>query len=119
MLTNISFEKNSQLTNIGEKAFFNTVQLSTIELPKSLLYLGINSFDSSSISKLTFEIGSMLNTIGANSFATTVNLKNIIVPNSVKVIDKLAFNTTSLETITMPASFQVNGMEYFGFTLVQ
>ena len=115
-ITNISFEENSQLETIGTRAFANCTALPSIEIPKSVITLGKQSFSmpsegNGSLAKVTFEEGSQLKTIGDYAFSSCKQLTTIEIPANVTKITYGAFkDCTSLDTVT----FAGNKVTYFG-----
>ena len=97
-LTSLTFEGESQLEQIGDRAFNNTV-LTTISIPATVKTIGIKAFQyCSNLTSLTFEGESQLEQIGDGAFNSTV-LKTIDIPASVTSIGSSAFgeNTALLQ----------------------
>jgi len=67
-LTNVTFEKGSQLTSVGEHAFENCIALKAIEIPASVTSIGNSVFKGcSSLTRMTLPF------IGANKIKTALS----------------------------------------------
>jgi len=124
-ITRISFEANSMCTLIGNAAFDNYVNLSSVNLPESLLSIddaafrscplsdnffipasvtriGTGSFDGCSLSRVLFSEDSRLKNISSMGFYGNTLLTDVSLPNSLTFIDELAFsNCSNLTSITI------------------
>jgi hypothetical protein len=116
-LTTVNFEANSQLTTIGDYAFYNC-DLVTITIPANVYYIGESAFSCSSgviiiidvdgsctfevcnsLTTVNFEKNSQLTTIGNYAFKDC-GLTSITIPSSVTTIGDCAFyNCSRLTTI--------------------
>ena len=77
-LENVSFEKESKLTTIGDNAFSNCKKLQLISIPSSVNSIGMYAFCvCKKLENVSFEKGSKLTTIWDYAFYYCVNLKNI------------------------------------------
>ncbi len=93
-LQSITFEYNSNITEIGASAFAGCTNLETIE------------FNQSSSSKLT--------TIGALAFSGCSKLSELTIPSSITTLGDSAFAyCTGLTTITIPATVTTLGSYVF------
>ena len=109
-ITSITMSK--QLKYINERAFYNCNKLTSVDLGKSLLRIGIDAFGFCQFTSLTLpntvtEIGedafyvcdklesislsSSLQTIGEMAFESCYNLKSIVIPDNVTRIEESAF----------------------------
>ncbi len=70
------------VTKIGEDAFSNCTNLSSVKIPSSVTHIGVKAF------------------------SACENLKGIVIPNGVKTIDDNAFSYSGLVSITLPDSLQ-------------
>ena len=99
-LKSVTFQEGSELTSIGERAFYGT-DLKSIEIPASVTSIGGSAFSGSSLGSVTFADGSRLESIGAWAFYNT-GLTSIEIPASVTSIGERAFASCSnLEAITV------------------
>ena len=123
-VTSVVIGKN--VTRIGEKAFYNCLNLQSVVIPESVTYIGASAFQSckalkevtipdavtyieestftlcSGLEKVT--LGNNLLAIGEKAFSSCKNLKEINIPDSVKQIDMNAFCLDeSLEKVTIGA----------------
>lgn len=115
------------VTGIESCAFEFSYQMTSIDLPKSIVYIGDNAFYSCSnltgitipngvkqIEMMTFvgctqlahvKIPNSVTTIGWHAFAYCTGLTSIEIPNSVTSIENIAFEScTSLTSIEIPES---------------
>ena len=103
-LTSVTFIENSQLTSIGDAAFYNTGLIS-FTIPASVTSIGDEAFGAcTALTSVTFIENSQLTSIGDAAFYNT-GLISFTIPASVTSIGDGAFERcTSLTTITIPAS---------------
>ena len=78
MLKNVIFSEHSQLTLIDDNAFRGCVQLSSIQLPDSLVTLESMAFEECSSLSSIF-IGNLLEEIGQQVFVKCTQLQNITI----------------------------------------
>ena len=82
-LTSVTFEEDSQLTSIGDYAFYNCTTIESLTIPSSVQKIEGNSFiDCSSLYSVTFENDSQLTKIGVEAFKTEIALtsKEVLTP---------------------------------------
>ena len=90
----ISVTISNKVTNIGNNAFYNCESLVSITIPSSVVDIGESAFAwCDGLSSVTIENGT--NTIGKNAFYHCSSLKSIIIPNSVGSIGDTAFDECS------------------------
>ena len=83
---------NTALTQIGGMMFSGCYSLESIEIPKSVTYIGTSAFSSTKALKtITFEEGSKLESIDTLAFQYAA-LESIKFPKSVKTIGNSTFN---------------------------
>lgn len=90
------------VTRIGENAFFDTHQVSSIFVPKTVTELGAKSLSSSGARTITFEEGIQINEIPDQAFQYS-KISRIDIPASVEKIGKHAFSySENLTNINFP-----------------
>ena len=113
------------MTNIGELAFNNCVNLTNVVIPDSVTSIGEGAFTQSGLTSVTigngvttlnygaFElctsltsvsIGTNVTSIGDYAFFFCTSLTNIIIPDSVTSIGAWAFGYTALTSLIVPSS---------------
>lgn len=114
-LTEVTFEKNSQLEIIASHAFALCSSLANINIPAAVTIFGEGAFsDCRELSDIMFAENSKLTNIENNAFAYCSNLKNIVIPKNVINIGKNAFlNCSSLSIITIPKGVANIGSNVF------
>ena len=95
--------------SIGEYAFKNCCNLSSVTIPDSIRTIGDSAFNCCySLSSITIPdnlITSGSNGIESNAFSSCYNLSSVTIPNGIRTIQGSVFkNCYSLSSITMPAS---------------
>jgi len=94
-LKEVTFGKNSQLTHIPNRAFFNTTQLKNITIPKTITHIGDYAFYQN-LSLETFKIPISLISIGQYTFYNNSKLYNIVLPATIEFIGSSAFYNSGL-----------------------
>ena len=96
----VSFEPETMLIEIGEKAFEKT-DIESIIIPKSVRVIGEKAFsDCKKLYGLAFEQCSELREIQQGAFGNCFNLHNIILPENVETIGENAFYVGKTDVIT-------------------
>ena len=112
-IISVTFNQNSQLTNIGTGGFSNCTNLTSINIPNSVTSLSEALFQGCT-SLTTISIPDSIITISISTFSNCTSLQMINIPNSVTTIDNLAFNNcTSLTSINIPANIMRVGYGAF------
>ncbi len=114
-LKEVNFKEATSLTRIGDRAFYQCNNLSTITLPASVQNIGKSAFSKcKNLSTLTFEEPSQIESIGDNAFHGS-GLVQINIPAGVNTIGENAFSKCeNLTTITLPASVKsIGSMAFF------
>ena len=94
-LTSITISNG--LTHIGDSAFFYCQKLSTINLPSSLKHIGERAFlGCNNLTSIAFPNG--LTHIGVEAFSRCTRLKSITLPNGLTQISEHTFNECEMLT---------------------
>ena len=118
-LSSLTFDKNSNLialySNDGGDSYvgaFENNNLQTITIPKSVQYIGSNTFKNNKLTTVKFEEGSKLKTIDTSAFSnnqlTNAGLGKL--PSSLTSLATSAFsNNPSLTQITLTSPTDIEG----------
>ena len=102
------------VTNIGDCAFFECRNLTSVTVPNSVTSMGDCAFQNCS-NLTSVEIPTSVTSIGRSAFAGCSSLTSITIPNSVTSIGNAAFQTcSSLTSVTIPNSVMSIGNFAFG-----
>lgn len=102
----------SGVTSIGNCAFADLPDLTSISLPSSLKSLGSRAIYNTGITQIT--LPKSVRSIGREAFARNFALQSINIPNGIKEIPTSAFeNCSSLEEIVIPDS--VTSIDFAAF----
>jgi len=108
MLESVTFEGNSQLTELGPYAFYNCSKLKSIHIPDGVTKLGDRAFSGcEALESVTFGENSQLTEIGFWVFEQCVSLKNIILPSGLENIVSNAFVKSGIESIVFLSNVNV------------
>ena len=139
------FEFNDQIdtlvlkegvTRIGDYAFYNCTELTSVEIPEGVTYIGESAFaccqslESVTIpgsvteigegafescdSMMVLELASGLKCVGAFAFSECVALRELVLPNTVERIERSAFaGTMALHELVIPGNVQEIGDNAF------
>ena len=101
-LESVTFAEGSQLTCIGDYAFYECGSLTSIEIPAGVTSIGDYAFYAcSNLESVTFAEGSELTSIGYRAFDECSSLESIEIPAGVTSIGDYAFYACSnLESVT-------------------
>ena len=101
------------VTNIGDCAFFECRNLTSVTVPNSVTSMGDCAFQNCS-NLTSVEIPTSVTSIGRSAFAGCSSLTSITIPNSVTSIGNAAFQMcSSLTSITIPNSVTSVGVYTF------
>ena len=92
-LTSVTFEDNSELTSIGEKAFYKCTGLTSFSIPEGVTTIGGSAFKYCT-GLTSFSIPESVTTIGSYAFKGCTGLTSITIPASVTTIGDEAFSKT-------------------------
>lgn len=116
----VTFKESTTITFIGWRAFYDCINLCTIEIPSSITTIQQGAFGGClSLERIT--IPSSVSSIGAEAFLGCSSLQTISIPSSITTIEGSTFEKcTRLETVTIPSSVTTIGREAFqGCTSIQ
>lgn len=116
-LSSITFEENSQLSNINEGSFYGTNSLTSIRIPSGVTNIGDYAFyGNRSLSSIVFEDGSELLNIGSYAFYELTSLMSFYLPSSVKNIGSFAFyHNMWLNIFSIEESSELNSIGSYAF----
>ncbi|MFI3230062.1 MAG: leucine-rich repeat protein [bacterium] len=108
-----NFEIPETVTEIGDYAFSDVSDLTTVKIPNSVTTIGSwvfnNAHDLTSI-----QIPNSVTSIGYGLFANCSSLTNVVLPNSISTItDYLFYGCSSLASISIPDSITTIGNAVF------
>ena len=92
------------ITEISKKAFYNCVNLKTVEIPSSLKVIGEEAFLGASFQSVTIPEG--VNRIDSKAFAGCKGMKSIQLPDSLTEIGEEAFMNTGLIQCRLPKNLK-------------
>lgn len=96
-------DKGNTVTAIGEEAFAQCGDITSVTIPDSVTSIGESAFYlCNSLESVNLPEG--LTSIGAYAFASCFSLKNITFPESLTMIGPQAFFRCALESVTIPAN---------------
>lgn len=106
------------VTSIGEHAFNNDINLSSVEMPNSISSIGRNAFSGSAISSIIIPCGVM--EIGENAFSDCVSLKSIEMCTTNAHIDYTAFSgCVNLKSLAWNATYMYDFSKWFSDSPVE
>lgn len=103
----------SSVTKIGDYAFYNCTNLTSIELPSGVTEIGDYAFyNCTNLSSLTLPSG--VKEIGFSAFQGCKSLTSVTIPSGVKYISSFTFKVCeSLRFINLPSDLKYIGEEAF------
>ena len=87
----------NSVTTIGSNAFYYCTALTSITIPNSVTSIGDYAFSGCAL-LTSIEIGSGVTSIGYGAFSSCISLESIVIPNSVTSIGNYAFRFCDLLT---------------------
>ena len=101
-----SYRVDSDITTIGPKAFFQTVELESVELPQSVKYIEMSAFrECHSLKEIN--LPDEIRMISGYAFENCKNIRELTVPQSVHFLSCAVFSGwTRNQTIRVPLKFK-------------
>ena len=120
VLSSVTFDKESNLAQIGECAFQHCLLLTEINIPKSVTLIGGSAFQGcENLSSVIFDKESNLEQIGERAFQSCLLLTEINIPISVTSIGVNAFNDCfQLSSVTFEGIACQNAIGLVAFSKV-
>lgn len=105
---------NSNITEIGARAFECCYDLQKVWIPKQITSIGYSAFDCCiSLEDLQFEKLSNLKRIDSYAFASCEQLTEVELPVGLIMLGSHVFDNSGLRTLTLPASLTFINVEAF------
>lgn len=113
VLTSISFEANSTLTQIADYGIYRCSALTSLTLPASLTTLGEYAcVENSALTTLT--LGNAITSIGASAFKGNTSLTSVNIPTSLTALPDFLFQgCSSLNNVVIPNNVEELGASCF------
>lgn len=112
-LSNIVIAEDTSLMTIGEYAFANCSQITSFNVPKSVIEIKAGAFANGKLTAINFAENSALRTIGAGAFENCAQLTSVAIPSGVTVISENLFKNSSIVTVTV--SDAITAIKYGAF----
>jgi hypothetical protein len=105
-------------TSIGNYAFLGKPQITSVNIPNSVLTIGTQAFyNCSGLETVTFQETSSLTSIGDYAFESCSGLTSVTIGNSVTSIGDYAFDScTGLTSVTFQETSSVTSIGYSAFS---
>ncbi len=109
----VKFDDESyHVTAIGNNAFMNCNNLTSVTLPNGLVSIGKNAFRSTKIKEITFPTA--LKSIGEYAFYYCSQIRTVILPEGLESIGSYSFNYVSnLKKVVLPSTLKSIGDNAF------
>lgn len=105
-LKTVTFEADSQLTELNDSTFENCPTLTAFTVPKSVVKIDQFVFRNDSKLTLAFEAGTQLTSIGTQAFFNTQNLGSLTFPKTLQTIGNAAFQAAFVTKGNAQISFE-------------
>lgn len=107
------------VTSIGDSAFYDCYWMTSVEIPSSVISIGISAFGMCDrLTDVIFEANSQLTSIGKWAFCHSIWLKELVIPEGVETIGDYVFQECGdLQMVTIPASVTSVGSDIFDLNL--
>ena len=115
-IVEVTFPKDTQVTEIVWGALMNCTKLEGITIPATVTTIGQDAFSNcAALAYVNFEENGSLESIGPGCFGSCKMLTEFVVPNTVKTIQASAFyNCTGLKKLVLGAGVTVFGGQLIG-----
>ena len=101
-----------QVTSVGDDAFFENAQLTTVTIPNGVTGIGELAFGNCfNLTGVT--LPGSLTSIGYQAFYTCSNLRSVVLPNNLTNVGGEAFVSCSLTNVAIPSSVVNIGYQAF------
>ena len=102
------------VTEIHGGAFYGCEKLSVVNIGSSVMTIGVQAFEYSSVSEVNIADG--LESIEWEAFCWTKKLERIVLPKTLKSIECRAFEGSALRSLTLPTAIDEFGADVFTMT---
>ncbi len=106
-------DKTMTVTAIGEKAFFDCKELTSVSLPSTITKIGEHAFQQC-LNLTTINVPPSVIEICEDAFANCLRITKLKLPNSLTTIGRFAFWNTGISSITIPKSVKSIGIAAVG-----
>lgn len=108
----VSYDGNEySVTSIGENAFSDCSEMTSITIPNSVTTIGASAFSGSGLTSIV--IPNSVTLIDFFTFSNCSELTSVTIPNSVTTIESSAFDHSGLTSVTIPNSVTSLGQGAF------
>lgn len=111
-LSSVTFETDSHIYLIGERSFFECIDLTDVEFPDSLVEIGDFSFNGCT-ALVSIVLPDNIEEIGEGCFCCTFNVKSIVFSTSLTVLPWEVFNGCGVSSVVIPENITSIGIAAF------
>ena len=111
--------EKSQLETIGQRSFYECVQLTAFEIPTSVKKIDSYAFAGAGLTSVTIPVNDENSVASFNysTFANNLQLASVTLPDSMtSICDSMFMGCESLKSITLPANLEIIGPQAFSKT---